>query len=135
MNCLLRLLLLRPAIFYLGGCHVVTAVSRGCAFPLRFSSLSTQLLHQKLTLHSLYFLTSTNLFQLGVRTPALLTSVNSATTASFIVAMESASESECEVVETLSPPLAIDADVVTTTSLQVLQSADQRKVMDIVDKL
>ncbi|KAH9865175.1 hypothetical protein IAQ61_009122 [Plenodomus lingam] len=32
-------------------------------------------------------------------------------------------------------PVAIDQDAVTTSSLQALQSADQRKVMDIVDKL
>jgi hypothetical protein len=32
-------------------------------------------------------------------------------------------------------PTFIDADAVTTSSLQALQSADQRKVMDIVDKL
>ncbi|KAH5305161.1 hypothetical protein HBI23_183590 [Parastagonospora nodorum] len=32
-------------------------------------------------------------------------------------------------------PTFIDADAVTTSSLQALQSADQRKVMDLVDKL
>jgi hypothetical protein len=32
-------------------------------------------------------------------------------------------------------PVNIDPDAVTTSSLQALQSADQRKVMDIVDKL
>lgn len=32
-------------------------------------------------------------------------------------------------------PVAIDPDAVTTSSLQALQSDDQRKVMDIVDKL
>ena len=32
-------------------------------------------------------------------------------------------------------PAVIDPDAVTTASLQALQSADQRKVMDIVDKL
>lgn len=32
-------------------------------------------------------------------------------------------------------PVAIDTDAVTTSSLQALQSDDQRKVMDIVDKL
>lgn len=35
----------------------------------------------------------------------------------------------------LHTPISIDADAVTTSSLQALQSADQRKVMDIVDKL
>lgn len=32
-------------------------------------------------------------------------------------------------------PAPIDSEAVTTSSLQALQSADQRKVMDIVDKL
>jgi hypothetical protein len=32
-------------------------------------------------------------------------------------------------------PLSIDDNAVTTSSLQALQSADQRKVLDIVDKL
>lgn len=32
-------------------------------------------------------------------------------------------------------PTHVDPDGVTTTSLQSLQSANQRKVMDIVDKL
>ena len=32
-------------------------------------------------------------------------------------------------------PVAIDPDAVTTSSLKALQSDDQRKVMDIVDKL
>ncbi|PVH92842.1 GTP-binding protein [Periconia macrospinosa] len=32
-------------------------------------------------------------------------------------------------------PVAIDPDAITTSSLKALQSADQRKVMDIVDKL
>lgn len=32
-------------------------------------------------------------------------------------------------------PMSIDPDAVTTGSLQALQSADERKVMDIVDKL
>lgn len=32
-------------------------------------------------------------------------------------------------------PVAIDPNAVTTSSLQALQSDDQRKVMDIVDKL
>jgi len=32
-------------------------------------------------------------------------------------------------------PVSIDPEAVTTSSLQALQSADQRKVMDIVDKL
>lgn len=34
-----------------------------------------------------------------------------------------------------APDVSIDAEAVTTSSLQALQSADQRKVMDIVDKL
>jgi hypothetical protein len=32
-------------------------------------------------------------------------------------------------------PVALDPDAVTTSSLKALQSEDQRKVMDIVDKL
>lgn len=32
-------------------------------------------------------------------------------------------------------PMPVDPDAVTTSSLQALQSADQRRVMDIVDKL
>jgi hypothetical protein len=32
-------------------------------------------------------------------------------------------------------PASIDPEAVTTASLQALQSADQRKLMDIVDKL
>jgi hypothetical protein len=45
------------------------------------------------------------------------------------------SDSEYEGIETPITPVAIDPDSVTTSSLQTLQSADQRKVMDIVDKL
>jgi hypothetical protein len=37
--------------------------------------------------------------------------------------------------DVLITPLAIDEEAVTTSSLQALQSADQRKVLDIVDKL
>jgi hypothetical protein len=37
--------------------------------------------------------------------------------------------------DTLQPLTPVDPDAVTTSSLQALQSADQRKVMDIVDKL
>lgn len=44
------------------------------------------------------------------------------------------SDSEVEGIETPTTPMAIDPDSVTTTSLQALQSGDQRKVMDIVDK-
>jgi hypothetical protein len=47
---------------------------------------------------------------------------------------ETSSESEYEG-ETSIAPINIDPDAVTTSSLQALQSADQRKVMDIVDKL
>lgn len=45
------------------------------------------------------------------------------------------SDSEYEGVETPITPLLIDPDSVTTSSLHALQSTDQRKVMDIVDKL
>ncbi|EMD86682.1 hypothetical protein COCHEDRAFT_1023891 [Bipolaris maydis C5] len=45
------------------------------------------------------------------------------------------SDSEYEGVDTPITPVPIDPDSVTTSSLHALQSADQRKVMDIVDKL
>jgi hypothetical protein len=45
------------------------------------------------------------------------------------------SDSEDEYVDTAVAPVSIDDNAVTTSSLQALQSADQRKVMDIVDKL
>ncbi|KAG9196913.1 hypothetical protein G6514_003047 [Epicoccum nigrum] len=46
------------------------------------------------------------------------------------------SDSDFEGVEMLTAPaVPIDPDSVTTSSLHALQSADQRKVMDIVDKL
>jgi hypothetical protein len=45
------------------------------------------------------------------------------------------SDSDYEGIETPITPVTIDPDSVTTSSLQALQSADQRKVMDIVDKL
>jgi hypothetical protein len=45
------------------------------------------------------------------------------------------SDSELEGMNTPVMPVAIDPDAVTTSSLKALQSADQRKVMDIVDKL
>ncbi|CAN9170146.1 unnamed protein product [Alternaria alternata] len=45
------------------------------------------------------------------------------------------SDSEYEGVEVSTTPVPIDPDSVTTSSLHALQSADQRKVMDIVDKL
>jgi hypothetical protein len=45
------------------------------------------------------------------------------------------SDSESGSNETPITPVSIDPDSVTTSSLQALQSTDQRKVMDIVDKL
>ena len=45
------------------------------------------------------------------------------------------SDFEYEGVEMSTTPVPIDPDSVTTSSLHALQSADQRKVMDIVDKL
>lgn len=45
------------------------------------------------------------------------------------------SDSEFEGIVTPITPMAIDPDSITTSSLKALQSADQRKVMDIVDKL
>jgi hypothetical protein len=45
------------------------------------------------------------------------------------------SDSEDEHVDTAVTPVSIGDNAVTTHSLQALQSADQRKVMDIVDKL
>ncbi|KAF1351464.1 dynamin family protein-like protein [Lizonia empirigonia] len=45
------------------------------------------------------------------------------------------SDSEYDGADKTITPIAIDPDAVTTSSLQALQSADQRKVMDIVDKL
>jgi len=45
------------------------------------------------------------------------------------------SDSEFEGIGTPVTPVMIDPDSVTTNSLQALQSEDQRKVMDIVDKL
>ncbi|KAH8695795.1 dynamin family protein-like protein [Phaeosphaeriaceae sp. PMI808] len=45
------------------------------------------------------------------------------------------SDSDFEGVEAPITPVSIDPDSVTTSSLQALQSTDQRKVMDIVDKL
>lgn len=44
-------------------------------------------------------------------------------------------DSDNEDLDTPVTPVSIDPDAVTTSSLQALQSADQRKVMDIVDKL
>ncbi|CAO2655125.1 Nn.00g101890.m01.CDS01 [Neocucurbitaria sp. VM-36] len=51
------------------------------------------------------------------------------------MAADMISDSEYEGIETPITPVAIDPDSVTTNSLQALQSEDQRKVMDIVDKL
>jgi GTPase SAR1 family protein len=45
------------------------------------------------------------------------------------------SDSEFEGIGMPVTPVVIDSDSVTTNSLQALQSEDQRKVMDIVDKL
>jgi hypothetical protein len=45
------------------------------------------------------------------------------------------SDSEFEGIGMPVTPVVIDPDSVTTNSLQALQSEDQRKVMDIVDKL
>ncbi|KAH7090390.1 dynamin family protein-like protein [Paraphoma chrysanthemicola] len=47
----------------------------------------------------------------------------------------STSSSDDGFVDNSVTSVSIDPDAVTTTSLQALQSADQRKVMDIVDKL
>ncbi|KAH8621346.1 dynamin family protein [Alternaria alternata] len=52
------------------------------------------------------------------------------------MASSTSSESDFEGVEmSATPTVSIDPDSVTTSSLHALQSADQRKVMDIVDKL
>jgi hypothetical protein len=51
------------------------------------------------------------------------------------MATEVHSDCEYEGIVTPITPMAIDPDSVTTSSLKALQSADQRKVMDIVDKL
>ncbi|KAF2131034.1 hypothetical protein P153DRAFT_313280, partial [Dothidotthia symphoricarpi CBS 119687] len=51
------------------------------------------------------------------------------------MATDTPSESDHESTDTFITSVAIDPDAVTTTSLRALQSADQRKVMDIVDKL
>ena len=51
------------------------------------------------------------------------------------MATDMISDSEYEGIETPNTPVPIDPDSVTTNSLQALQSEDQRKVMDIVDKL
>ncbi|KAF2689294.1 hypothetical protein K458DRAFT_126151 [Lentithecium fluviatile CBS 122367] len=48
---------------------------------------------------------------------------------------DSSSDSEWDGSDTPIAPVAIDSDAVTTSSLKALQSDDQRKVMDIVDKL
>ncbi|OAL42618.1 GTP-binding protein [Pyrenochaeta sp. DS3sAY3a] len=45
------------------------------------------------------------------------------------------SDSEWDGVAVPTPPIAMDLESMTTGSLQALQSDDQRKVMDIVDKL
>jgi hypothetical protein len=44
-------------------------------------------------------------------------------------------DTEDDIMESKVTPVAIDENAATTNSLQELQSADQRKVMDIVDKL
>jgi hypothetical protein len=49
--------------------------------------------------------------------------------------MADTSDSDCEGADVPVTPVSIDLEAVTTSSLQALQSADQRKVMDIVDKL
>lgn len=49
--------------------------------------------------------------------------------------MTDTSDSEFEGYDAPVTSTRVDPDSVTTTSLQSLQSADQRKVMDIVDKL
>ncbi|RYN59495.1 hypothetical protein AA0117_g13105 [Alternaria alternata] len=52
------------------------------------------------------------------------------------MASSTSSESDFEGVEiSATPTVSINPDSVTTSSLHALQSADQRKVMDIVDKL
>jgi GTP1/Obg family GTP-binding protein len=43
--------------------------------------------------------------------------------------------SDCSGDGASAPPVSINPDAVTTSSLEALQSEDQRKVMDIVDKL
>jgi hypothetical protein len=48
---------------------------------------------------------------------------------------DSDSHSEKGGVTTPVTPVAIDPTAITTSSLKALQSDDQRKVMDIVDKL
>jgi hypothetical protein len=48
---------------------------------------------------------------------------------------DSGNDSESDGSNTPISPVAIDPDAVTTNSLRALQSEDQRKVMDIVDKL
>jgi len=48
---------------------------------------------------------------------------------------EFASDTASDGDDTPISPVAIDPDAVTTSSLTALQSKDQRKVMDIVDKL
>jgi GTPase SAR1 family protein len=49
--------------------------------------------------------------------------------------MADTSDSDYEGADVPVTPVSIDPEAVTTSSLQALQSADQRKVMDIVDKL
>jgi len=49
--------------------------------------------------------------------------------------MAESSDSNYDGADIPIPPVSIDPDAVTTGSLQALQSTDQRKVMDIVDKL
>lgn len=51
------------------------------------------------------------------------------------MAHERSSDFESEALIAPVTPAAVDPDAVTTSSLQALQSSDQRKVMDIVDKL
>ena len=49
--------------------------------------------------------------------------------------MADTSDSDYDGADTPGTPGSIDPNAVTTSSLQALQSAGQRKVMDIVDKL
>jgi hypothetical protein len=51
------------------------------------------------------------------------------------MATDNSSDSEWNGMATPITPVAIDPEAVTTSSLKALQSDDQRKVMDIVDKL
>jgi hypothetical protein len=56
-------------------------------------------------------------------------------TTSINMATDTPSNSEYEGSDAPIMPVAMDPDAVTTSSLKALESADQRKFIDIVDKL